>query len=153
MNKIVIKENKTLKLNNVIKYYTSFEEENLNTVIEKIQGYIKINGKKQIGPLNQYTKPVINSDNEIKVELIIMIQCDSYLHNNNKEFMVIPVMKSENCLYCRYTGPEEKIKFAYDKLHVEAFENDIELTGGSYTVFVDKKDDNIIADVFMERAD
>jgi len=31
-----------------------------------------------------------------------------------------------------------------------AFENDIKLKGDSYTVFVDKNEEEIVADVFME---
>lgn len=56
-------------------------------------------------------------------------------------------------MYARYIGEESKLKFAYDKINLIAFEEDIPLKGDSYTVFVAKNDDGIIADVFMERAD
>ena len=58
-------------------------------------------------------------------------------------------------MYCRYTGPEEKLKFAYDKIQLTAFEENIPLKGDSYTIFVDKneEDETIVADVFMERTD
>ena len=48
---------------------------------------------------------------------------------------------------------EEIAKFAYDKINLEAFENDIELTGESYTVFVDQNEEEgtIVADVFMPK--
>ena len=42
------------------------------------------------------------------------------------------------------------MQFAYQKLGVYAFENDIQLKGDSYTVFVKKEEENIVADVFME---
>ena len=47
------------------------------------------------------------------------------------------------------------MQFAYDKINLEASENDIKLKGDSYTVFVDQDEEEgtIIADVFMERAD
>lgn len=50
---------------------------------------------------------------------------------------------------------QEKIKFAYDKLFLLAFEEEIPLSGTSYTIFVgqDEENDRITADVFMERAD
>ncbi len=43
----------------------------------------------------------------------------------------------------------------YDKIQLEAFENDIPLKGDSYTIFVDRDEENetITADVFMERTD
>ena len=54
-------------------------------------------------------------------------------------------------MYVRYTGPESMLKFAYDKIHLTAFEEDIKLKGDSYTIFVNQIDDNIVADIFMER--
>lgn len=70
-------------------------------------------------------------------------------------YNMVPVIRVLNCMYCRYIGPEEKLKFACDKIQLEAFENDIPLKGDSYTIFVDRneEDETIIADVFMERAD
>jgi hypothetical protein len=45
------------------------------------------------------------------------------------------------------------LQFAYQKLNLVAFEENIKLKGDSYTIFVDRKDGIITADVFMERAD
>jgi len=56
-------------------------------------------------------------------------------------------------LYTRFIGKETKLKYAYDKLGVYAYENDIELKGSTYTVFVDEDGENFIADVFMECMD
>jgi hypothetical protein len=56
-------------------------------------------------------------------------------------------------MYVSYQGEESKLKFAYDKINLKAFEEDIPLKGDSYTIFIDQQDDQIIADVFMERAD
>jgi len=58
-------------------------------------------------------------------------------------------------MYCRYIGLEDKLKLAYDKLNLTAFENDIQLKGDSYKIFVDRNEEEntIIAEVFMPRAD
>jgi hypothetical protein len=58
-------------------------------------------------------------------------------------------------MYVRYTGPEEKLKFAYDKIALTAFEDDIPLKGDSYTMFVDRneEEDTIVAEVFMPKAE
>ena len=37
-------------------------------------------------------------------------------------------------MYVRYTGPESKIKYVYDKINLTAFEEDIELKATCYTV-------------------
>jgi len=53
-------------------------------------------------------------------------------------------------LFSRYTEKEENLQFAYSKLQLHAFENEIKLKGDSYTVFVENKDGKMVADVFME---
>ncbi len=64
------------------------------------------------------------------------------------------VIRVTDCMYCRYHGPEEKMKFAYDKIGVEAFENDIELNGENYTIMVDQneEDETIRAVSFLTRS-
>lgn len=61
------------------------------------------------------------------------------------------IIRIQNCIYARFTGLEEKLKLAYDKINVTAFEEDIELSNTSYTIFVDKHDENIVADIFVEK--
>ena len=47
------------------------------------------------------------------------------------------------------------MKFAYDKIHLEAFENDIPLKEDNYTIFVDQnvEEGTIVADVFIPKAE
>ena len=56
---------------------------------------------------------------------------------------------------CQMQCIEEKLKFAYDKINLEAFESDVELENCNYTIFVDKnaENDTIVADVFVPRKD
>jgi hypothetical protein len=49
----------------------------------------------------------------------------------------------------RFTGKTQQLNFAYMKLNVYAFENDVVLDGSSYTVFVNQSEENAIIDVFM----
>lgn len=56
-------------------------------------------------------------------------------------------------MYVRFFDSEEYLSIAYDKLKVIAYEEDIKLKDGNYTVYVDRIENKIIADVFMERAD
>lgn len=63
-----------------------------------------------------------------------------------------PVIKVPGCMYLRFEGREEDLHIAYKKIEVDAYENDIDLKGNSYTIFVDAADDgNIVADIFMEK--
>lgn len=156
MFKLQVNNNKTLKLKNVLNNKVDFSDEkmDINILVEKMQSYIRVKGAMQIGPLIQHTKPFVNNEEELDVELNLLLQCNNFIHNVEKPYMMESILRIPNCMYCRYIGPEEKLKFAYDKINLEAFENDIELTGESYTVFVDQNEEEgiIVADVFMPKA-
>lgn len=132
------------------------EEEDIDfsLIVEKMQSYIKVKGAMQIGPLIQYTKPFVNDDEELDMEINLLLQCNNFIHSVEKPYRMESVLRVQDCMYCHYIGPEEKLKFAYDKINLEAFENDIDLTGESYTVFVDQNEEEgtIVADVFMPKA-
>lgn len=155
MSKLQVNNNKTLKLQNALINKVDFSDEkmDINLLVEKMQSYIKVKGAMQIGPLIQHTKPFVNNEEELDVEVRLLLQCNNFIHNVEKPYMMESVLRVQNCMYCHYVGPEEKLKFAYDKINLEAFENDIELTGESYTVFVDQNEEGtIVADVFMPKA-
>jgi len=157
MNKLTTSQAKILKLTNVLKYKILISDENFdfNVAIEQMQSYIKAKGAMQIGPLIQYTNPHVNENGEMDIDIILMLQCNNYIHSVEQPYSMESVIRVPNCMYCRYIGPEDKLKFAYDKIGVEAFENDIDLKGSSYTIFVDRKDEEetMVADVFMERTE
>lgn len=157
MNKLQFRESKVLRLTNILINNILFENKNfrLEIAIEQMQAYIKTKGTVQVGPLIQKTKVFMNENNEMDIELIMMLQCRDYIHNVEPPYSMESVIRVPNCMYCRYIGPENKLKFAYDKIHLEAFENDIELEDCSYTIFVDRneEDETIVADVFIPRKD
>jgi len=156
MSEILTNQSKIIKLTNVLKYKCILKKEDFdfNIAIEQMQAYIRVKGVMQIGPLIQYTKTFFNESNELDIEMILMLQCNNFIHSVEEPYSMESVIRVKECMYCRYIGPEEKLKFAYDKLNLEAFENDIQLKGDSYTIFVDRNEEEntIIADVFMPRA-
>lgn len=157
MSKLQFKENKILKLTNVLKYRILLDEENFdfNVAIEQMQSYIKTKGAMQIGPLIQYTRTFLNEAGELDMEIIMMLQCSNYIHSVEQPYSMESVIRVPNALYCRYTGPEQSLKFAYDKINLEAFERDIKLADYNYTIFVDNnsEEDLMTADVFVARVD
>lgn len=149
---IVLNTNKTLKLSNVIiTEITLKQSQNMVIVVEKLENYIKSKGATPIGPLIQKISYHINDEGQLEIKVYLMRQANNFIHNVEPPYTMESVLRVKNCMYARYTGPEEKLKFAYDKINLTAFEEDIELSNESYTIFVDKQDDNIIADVFMEK--
>lgn len=157
MKKINTSLEKTLKLTNVLMLRCPINEEefDFNILIEKMNSYIRTKGALQIGPLIQYTNTYLNGNNELDIVITLMLQCNNYIHSVEQPYQIESILRVPNCMYCRYIGPEEKLNFAYQKIQLEAFENDIPLKGDSYTIFVDRDEESetITADVFMERAD
>ena len=154
MKKISLSYSKSLRLNNVLKTAVLCENnrDDVGMYIEKIQSYIKTKGAKQIGPLIQYTK-VVRRENESRLEIVLMFQCDKYIHSVEYPYSMTSVIQISNAMYCRYIGPEDKLKLANSKINLEAFENDIELEDYNYTIYVDRneEDETIVADVFVPR--
>lgn len=157
MKKINVSPSKTLKLSNALVNRCQIKEEDFDfTVsIEQMQSYIRTKGALQIGPLIQYTNSYINEAGEMEIDIRLMLQCNHHIHSVEQPYTMESMIRIPNCMYCRYIGPEDNLNFAYQKIQLEAFENDIPLKGDSYTIFVDRNEENetITADVFMERAD
>lgn len=155
MGKLQFHENKTLKLNNVLKYKILLkkEEQDLNVIIQQMQSYIKAKGSIQIGPLIQCTRTIPQENDKLEVEIIFMLQCNNYICQIEPPYSMESIIRIPNSLYCRYNGPEMSLKFAYDKIYLEAFENDVKLTNSTYTVFLNNnyEENYIIADVFIPR--
>lgn len=120
-----------------------------------MQSYIRAKGALQVGPLIQYTRAFVNEHQEMDMEIVMMLQCNNYIHSVEQPYSMEAVIRVPDALYCRYTGPESTLKFAYDKINVEAFEQDIKLADCNYTIFLDnnQEEDITIADVFVPRAE
>ncbi|NLD48723.1 MAG: hypothetical protein GX660_16285 [Clostridiaceae bacterium] len=152
--KIQISDNKTLKLSNVlIKEIDIKQNEGIEKEVMQMENFLKNKGAQPIGPLIQYMDVEGSNEGEIKMVIKLMRQSNIFLHNVELPYKMESLIRVKNCMYARFNGEEQKLKLAYDKIDVMAFEEDIMLKGNCYTIFVDNTDGRIIADVFMERAD
>lgn len=152
MSIIPFSENKSLKLLNVLSCEFSMNEsDSFEHCVISMENYLKSKGATPIGPLIQKTEYSVNEEGQLDIKVYLMRQANNFIHNVEAPYTMESVLRVRNCMYARYTGPEEKLKLAYDKINVTAFEEDIELSNTSYTIFVDKQDDNIVADIFVEK--
>lgn len=117
MCKLKYNENKTLKLTNVLKYKVLLIGNNvdLNIVIEQMQSYIRSKGSVQIGPLIQKTNSYIDDSGKLRIEIILMLQCNNFIHSVEQPYSMESVIRVSNAMYCRYSGPESSLKFAIKK--------------------------------------
>ncbi|MBU3160888.1 hypothetical protein KPL37_14170 [Clostridium frigoris] len=149
--KIVIKENKILKLNNVLVRKVSQDElVDINKITYMMDSYIKSKGNSTLGPMINYSSVEGDANGQAKIIIKIMLQLKNPIHNIEAPYELESQIRVKNCLFARFTEKEENIQFAYSKLELFAFENDIKLKGDSYTVFVNENEEGIVADVFME---
>jgi uncharacterized protein YecE (DUF72 family) len=131
-----------------------FEQlQNFQMLIEQMDLHIRQKGAKPIGPLIQKTAISVSEDGEPQMTIIFIRQADTFIHHVDPPYKMESVIKVSDCLYTRFIGEEDKMQFAYNKLNLTGYEEEIELTGESYTVFVDNDEENdtITADIFMPK--
>ncbi len=151
IEKITVKENKILKLSNVLMREVSQNEiKDINKAIYMMESYVKAKGNSIVGPMTNYTVATTDENGQLKMTLKLIMQLKNVINNIEKPYEFKPQLRVTNCLFARYMEKEENLQFVYSKLNLHAFENDIKLKGDSYTVFVNNKDNSIVADVFME---
>ena len=152
MGKIELSTNKSLKLMNVLSLEIELNQDfDLGTTVVKMDNYLKSKGAMPIGPLIQRTVYSINENQQLEIHAYLMRQTNNFIHNIEAPYKMEPVIRVRNCMYAHYVGPEEKLKLAYDKINVTAFEEDITVANENYTIFIEKQDDNIVADIFVEK--
>ena len=153
MPKLEVSYQKALKLTNVLSMEIPMESLNdLPRIVEQMENYIKSKGYQPIGPLVQYNA-VLGSAEDATVIIRMMRQVNGYIHHVDKPYSMKPLERIPNCLYVRFSGAQDKMQLAYNKLQLTAYEEDIPLKGDSYSVFLAEDDDTITTDIFMPRAD
>ena len=151
MQKIEFRENKVLKLVNVLSRKVPTEEILAqDKQVQMLENWIKAKGYQPLGPLIIYSSGITGMDGNMP---IIDSRVMQQLKNNNVR-LEIPYkyeeeIRIENCLMARFDDEPEKFQFATNKLTLFAYENDLELTGETYMIFVNQTEDNLMADVFM----
>lgn len=151
MREIPVSENKTLKLTNVLTRQIQPEEmQNLSLIVTQMQNYIKSHGAMPVGPLIQYTGMEPGLDGRLQPKICLMSQANQMIVHLEPQYHMDAVLRVKKCLYGHYAGPSEKMSLVYNKMNVFAYEQEIELTGANYTIYVKQDGDEMVTDVFME---
>ena len=145
--------NKTLKLTNVL--IANIDPDDGEDIVfsNKMDNYIKSKGYQPVGPLIQYTGTEQTENGELDLIIRFLRQVNGYIKHTESPYTMQPVFRVPNCLYVRFVGPQSMMNVAYQKLAVYAYEEGIEVTRNSYTVYVNHlENEDIVADIFMEKA-
>lgn len=154
MQKIEFRNNKTLKISNVLfRKATDVNILSQEKHLEVLQNWIEAKGYHTLGPLIVYTSAAQGLD-DVSMPIIhtsFMIQLTNNIANPEPPYGFEKLIRVENCLFTRFNGKAEDINFASMKMQLHAYENDVELTGETYTVVIEEttKEGLILADVFM----
>ena len=152
MPKIEFRENKVLKLTNVLSRKVP-EKELLNQdkQITMLMNWIKAKGYQTIGPLIMYSTGITGVDSEGQpiFESRVMIQLNTSNVRLELPYRFDKEIRVSNCLLARFNDNAEKLQFATQKLTLFAYENDFELTGETYIILMEQSSSNLLADVFM----
>ena len=149
MREIQIAQNKTLKLTNVLARKIGPEEfNNMQIVLTQLHNFIKSSGAQPLGPIIQCVK--IPAGPNPQPEVYMMQQATQLIPRMEPGYTQDAVLRVRGCLYAHYTGPMSQSGLASQKLNIFAFENELELNGNVYTIFVNQDDDDAVVDVFME---
>ena len=128
-------QNKTLKLTNVLARKIEAEEfANLQIVLTQMQNFMKSNNAQPIGPMIQCIK--MSGGPNPQPEVYMMQQTTQLIPRMEPGYTQDAVLRVKGCLYAHYTGPMSQSGLASQKLNIFAFENELELTGDVYTIFV-----------------
>ena len=147
MKEIKVAENKTLKLTNVLSREIHPEEmASLPVVLTQMHNFIKSNNAQPIGPIVQAM--VVGEDRQM--HLYMMQQATQFIGQMEQDYHMDAVLRVKNCLYAHYTGPMSQSGLASQKLNIYAYEHEIELTGTTYSIYVNQDSENGVMDVFME---
>lgn len=149
MKKIEIKNNKKLKLKNVvIKELTNINIENFEIEISKFLNEIKTLKIHTFGPLIIRNKGVkIIDDEKITSDYNLYIQAHDYKQYKN-QFTVLDEVVAEHCLYTRFEGKPENLQLAFNKLEIYEYEEDIITRGDIYMISLEDSEDHIVMDIF-----
>ena len=150
IEKLHLCENKTLKITNALIRENSAHEKDEKRSIYMMDAYIKTKGVLTKGPFITYSSGIIGIENgnPIICSQFIM-QLLEPLNHCETPYIFKSEIRAGPCLFVRFTGSQNNLNYAYAKIGVHAFENDIKLDGSSYTVFVTQSEENAVIDIFM----
>lgn len=149
MSKLEVKENKKLVLKKVlVKKLEGIQLENLDNEINQFYQQLQLLKVQMYGPLVTRNKGTnIHEDGNLTVDYELYMQAHDYMQYKD-HFEVRDEVIANHCLYVRFQDAQEYMQFAFSKLELHIYENDIPVKNDVYTVYVGGTPEKITIDIF-----
>lgn len=151
MPKLLVRENKKLVLNKVIKNdLFQISSLDLQKKIDDFNNDLIVNQAQLFGPnIIQYKESTITSDGRILLNLTIYQQAHNYKEFSNK-YDIEEKFLSPKCIYLRYDGIFSDMDIIEKKIDVYCYENNLITKPNIFVIMVEQSEDRVIADYFKE---
>ena len=136
---------KYLQLKNVI--YEDYQAVNEKNISLNIAKFINLLNKSQIKTYG----PIILCLEEINEHLNLKIMTQAKeLDFSNKYFKQYKDFRSKRCIYSRFKGNLQNIKFTNKKMEVFAYEKELMVDGREYIVILEYTDSFVTIDLYKQ---
>lgn len=149
MAKLDVKDNKKLVLKQVIcKKLHGAKVENVDYEIDKFHQHLQLVKAQIFGPLIvKSCGTTIHDDGTITTDFEFYVQAHNAQQYSNM-YDVQDMVSVPYCLYVHFEDSPEYLQFAYSKLELYLYENDIQTDGTVYTVYINSSPEKMTVDVF-----
>jgi formylmethanofuran dehydrogenase subunit A len=151
MTSLTVLDKKILKLKNVvIKEIRNIDVERIDFEIDRFINQLRTIKAKTYGPLiTKLVKVEQSEDGKLLYDYDLYYQVHNY-EQYKTLFETREELKVPNCLFLNYQGDPGNVSFAYSKLELYIFENDLKFNGEVYSVLKakDKSSNDINIDIF-----
>lgn len=149
MAKLELKDNKKLVLKQVIcKKIYGIKLENIDHEIDKFHQHLQLIKVQTFGPLIvKSCGTTIHDDGSITTDFELYVQAHNAQQYSNL-YDIQDTVSIPYCLYIHFEDSPEYLQFAYSKLELYIYENDIQTDGTVYTVYVNSSPEKMTVDIF-----
>ncbi|MDR1794249.1 MAG: AraC family transcriptional regulator [Erysipelotrichaceae bacterium] len=149
MPRIETQENKTLVLKNcIIKELRDIHVDRLEMEINQFLNHLNSLHAQLFGPLitRNYGTHFFD-DGSVTESYDVIVQAHDYL-NFSRFYKVQEELRAEHCLFAHFDDNPGNMQYAYAKLDLIFYENDLISDGSQYSIFIQREDNRFVLDVF-----
>lgn len=149
MAKLEVKENKKLVLKQVLVHeLRNFDLEKMDDEIQNFTKRLNVLKAQTFGPLitrNYGTQ--IHEDGTMSIDYDIMVQAHDY-KQYKETYKTYDKLSCEHCAYLHFEDHPQYLNYAYSKLDLYFYENDLESDGVIFNVFLRETPEMVAVDIF-----